>query len=277
MMNTTSKKSRGVSSLLAGGLAVIAFACFVPSYATAGEEAAAMSKNPVTEESPWESNLRFDGWLVDMNIDLEQTATGISKNVFIGIDDILNNLDWIVPIGADIRYKQIGFMPSLVALKMSGGQTSPGPFFNRANYELQMGVLDLPFYYRIVDQPKTTVDAIAGARLLWVDLDINLSGGPLGTAVGPASAGTDATIWDGIVGLRLEHSFSNKLYCSLYGDVGTGASDLTWQFLASIGYRVNEKLSLITGYRYLDYALSDDDAGIDLDAKGIQVSLNWEF
>jgi hypothetical protein len=277
MMNTTSKKSRGVSSLLAGGLAVIAFACFVPSYATAGEEAAAMSKNPVTEESPWESNLRFDGWLVDIDVGLENTAAGLSKSIFIGFDDIINNLDWIVPIGGDFRYKRFGFMPDLVAVKMSGGQTAPGPFFNRANIDLELGILGLPLYYRLIDQPKTSLDILAGARFIWIDLDIGLSGGPLGTATGPASAGTDANIWDGIAGLRLEHNFSEKWYCSIYGDVGTGASDLTWQFLASIGYRVNEKLSLITGYRYLDYELSDENANVDLNAKGIQASVNWKF
>ena len=263
----------GICSLLA----MIASVCLISSGVKAGEEAVAPAKNSVTAESPWESSLQVDGWLVDMNIGLEHTASGLSTSVFLGIDDILNNLDWIVPISGDFRYKQIGFMPSLVALKISGGQTSPGPLYNRANIELQMGVLDLPFYYRIVDQPKTSLDVLAGARLLWMDLDVKLTGGPLGAAAGPASAGTDVTIWDGIVGLRLEHNFNEKLYCSLYGDVGTGTSDLTWQFLGSIGYRVTENVSMITGYRYLGYELGDDDADVDITAKGIQVSLNWEF
>lgn len=277
MMKITKNTRSGIGNWLAGGLAVFAFACLVPGNAPAGEEVETVSKNPVPGESPWESSLRLDGWIVDMNIGLEQTTLGLSKSVFIGFDDIITNLDWIVPIGADVRYQQFGFMPDLVAMKISGGQTAPGPFYDRANYEMKMGILNLPFYYRFIDQPKTSMDVLGGARFLWADLNVGLKGGPLGSARGSVSAGTDVTIWDGIVGLRLEHYFTDKLFCSIYGDVGTGNSDLTWQILASVGYRLTEHLSVSTGYRYLDYELSDDNANIDLDAKGIQVSLDWDF
>ncbi len=277
MMKFTTTLREGISRPLTTGLALFAFACLVPGTAAAGEEVAAVSNTPVTGESPWESRLHLDTWFVDMEIGLEQTALGLSKNVFIGFDDIITNLDWIVPIGADVRYQRFGFMPDLVAMKISGGQTAPGPFYDRANYEMKMGILNLPFYYRLIDQPQTSVDLLAGARFLWSDLEVGLKGGARGSAMGSASAGTDATIWDGIVGLRLEHYFTDKLFCSVYGDVGTGNSDLTWQILASVGYRLTEHLSVSTGYRYLDYELSEDNANIDLNSKGIQVSLNWDF
>ena len=255
-------------SLIAPGMLVAG------DYQIAGEDKVPLEAAAAPD---FETHFWIDGWIVQLNVGIANSAAGLSKSVFIGFDDIISNMDWIVPLGADFRYKRIGFMPDLVALKMSGGGATPGPFYDRANVDIKLGVLNLPAYFRLIDEPNTTLDVLAGARLLWVDMDIGLTGGPLGDTLGAASAGTDADIWDGIVGLRLEQNLSDKLFCSFYGDVGTGTSDLTWQILAGIGYRFTENFSVNTGYRYLDYDLSDENANIDLTASGIQLTFDWKF
>ena len=244
--------------------------------AHAGEDKIPLDEVPVIVDD-FEADFRIDGWIVQIDVGLESLATGLSSSVFIGFDDIISNLDWIVPLGADLRYKRVGFLPDLVALKMSGGGTSPGPFFDKASYDLKLGILGLPAYLRLIDQPKTKFDLIGGARYLWIDFDIGLEGGSVGDAFGAASAGTEAKIWDGIVGMRVQHEFTDKLFCSVYGDVGTGDSDLTYQILADVGYRFNDRFSLSAGYRYLHYDLGDADSNVELTGSGPQVTLNWKF
>lgn len=228
-------------------------------------------------ESELEKTFRTDGWIVQLNVGLTQTALGLTDDMFIGFGDIISNVDWIAPLGMDLRYKRFGFDTDIVAMKLSGGSTRPGPFFSRAGYDLKLGVFGFLGYYRLVDQPSTKLDLMGGARLLWVDLDINLSGGPLGTAIGPASAGTSIENWDGLVALRFEQDLSEKIFCSVYGDVGTGASDLTWQVLGSVGYRHSESLTSSLGYRYLNYDISSGATDLGLSASGVQITINKKF
>lgn len=224
-------------------------------------------------ESDFEASFRVDGWLPQINTGIEVPALGISNSLFIGLDDILRNVDWLVPVGADFRYKRLGFMPDLIAMKLSGGGVRPGRLFTQGSYDMKMAVLNLPVYYRVVDQPGTTVDVLAGARFLWLDLDIGLLG-PRGVV---RRAGTDLAEWDGIVGLRLEHDLNEKLFYSMYGDVGAGDSDLTYQILAGIGYRFSDKLSVTTGYRYLHYDMGSANADIGMTTSGVQLTTEWKF
>ncbi len=259
---------------------ILATGAFV-STAIAGDDLIHLdAKKAFEEPAPapdFESNIWLDGWVLQLNVGIEESALGLSKSLFIGFDDIISNIDWLVPLGADFRYKRFGIMPDLVAMKISGGGTTPGPFFDRASYSMKMASLNLPVYFRLIDEPTTKLDVLGGARLLWVDLNIGLDGGPLGSALGPVRAGTDLEVWDGIVGLRLEQDLTEKIFCSFYGDVGTGDSDLTWQILAGVGYRFSDAFSANLGYRYLDYDLSGQDASIDMTASGIQLTLDWQF
>lgn len=135
-------------------LAVFSFG----SFGVAGEDKVPIETVPIANDD-FETHFRIDGWILQINTGIANSALGLSKNVFIGFDDILSDMDWVVPVGFDVRYKRIGFLPDLVALKMSGGGTTPGPFddigyrvserfsvsagYRYLSYELGEGATDL--------------------------------------------------------------------------------------------------------------------------------------
>tara|TARA_R110000850_G_scaffold60079_7_gene138180 strand:- start:4393 stop:5184 length:792 start_codon:yes stop_codon:yes gene_type:complete len=243
----------------------------------AGDAKSPIEPTPIIDDGLY-SDFRFDGWIPQIYVGFTNSALGIDQNVFIGYDDIISNLDWAVPLGFDFRLDRIGFLPDILALKMSGGSATPqGTLFSQLDYSLKMGVFNMPAYYRVVDQENLTVDVLGGVRFLTIDLDVGLTGGPLGTALGPVSAGTNARILDGIGGIRIQQNISDKLFYSLYGDVGAGDSKLTWQVMGDLGYRVRDDFSVSLGYRYLTYSESTVASAVDLTASGPQITLNWEF
>jgi opacity protein-like surface antigen len=142
---------------------------------------------------------------------------------------------------------------------------------------MRMWVFNLTGYYRLIENPGFSLDIIGGARNLFVDLDLAFSGGPVGSARGALRARSKTDIWDGIVGARAEGDLSDRLFYSVYGDVGTGDSDLTWQVLASLGYRVSENLSAALGYRYLHYDEKNNSTAVGITGSGPQITLKWGF
>ena len=119
--------------------------------------------------------------------------------------------------------------------------------------------------YRIVADPRATIDALAGVR--WFDVRTtttwNISGnlGPILPAGRTGSSETNANLFDGIVGVKGRLPLgSSDWSVPFYADVGAGESKLTWQAAGGIsyGFKWGEISAL---YRYLSY---DMKSGRDL-------------
>ncbi len=150
----------------------------------AGETSQLLSSKSVMPEiveevqDPWDIDAWIDGFILQLSVNVSQKTLGFEQSVFLGFDDIISNVDWLVPFGADIRYKRFGFMPDFVGLKMSGGSATPGPLYEDLDVSIKMWVLNLAAYYRLIEKPSYSLDVIGGARNLYVDLDLAFSGGP---------------------------------------------------------------------------------------------------
>ncbi len=113
--------------------------------------------------------------------------------------------------------------------------------------------LDPKVGYRVIDQEKIKIDALAG--LTYWHLGESLSFNP--SALGINFTGSQNFV-DPIVGGRIQLALSPKIVINILGDVGgwnTG-SKLEYQFGGFLGYRIKPALTLQVGYRYLnlDYA-----------------------
>lgn len=240
---------------------------------------------PPAEKKDWSAELRIDGWLPQMNVGISDTSAGLNKNVFLSLGDILSHLDWLVPVGGDFRYKRFGFMPDLYAAKLSGSGASPGgtalsggvPLYSGTNLDMTMVVLNLVGYCRIVDRESLTIDILGGARYLSVDQDLTLSGGARGTTRGPLTVNTNVEVWNGVGGLRYKQNFNDRLFLSFYGDIGAGASKLTWQVWTGLGYQLSKHVSVMAGYRYLTWDGGKASRDITVTAGGPTLDLHWAF
>lgn len=102
-------------------------------------------------------------------------------------------------------------------------------------------------YYRFYDSDSFTADLLAGGRVwsISTDLDLELAG------FLPVSAGSTQTWIDPVAGLRAQAALGHGFGLSAYGDIGAGASRLTWQRRATVDYAFNENWSASIGYRHL--------------------------
>jgi hypothetical protein len=103
--------------------------------------------------------------------------------------------------------------------------------------------------YRVIDQEKFKIDALAGLRYwhLGESLTFNPSG------LGLNFTGSQNFV-DPIVGGRIQLALSPKVVLNILGDVGgwnTG-SKLEYEFAGFLGYRIKPAITLEAGYRYLN-------------------------
>jgi hypothetical protein len=97
--------------------------------------------------------------------------------------------------------------------------------------------------------PALAFDVLAGGRYVWLDLGIDISGGPLGGD----DVEHDVDWLDPFVGGRLLLTLSPRVSLVVRGDVGGFGvgSDLTWNLVGNVQYHLSRTVSLDAGYRAL--------------------------
>ena len=144
----------------------------------------------------------------------------------------------------------------------------------RAEIEIEQIMFSVLGGYEIFRNDCTTIELLGGARYMNFSLDADLVGGP---PDGPSGISGDNTWWDGIIGTRIRHNFTDKIYLNAYFDIGAGDSEETWQAIGTLGYKVKENISIVGGYRYLHYDYEDGGFAYDLDTSGPVIGAVFKF
>lgn len=163
-----------------------------------------------------------------------------------------------------------------------GGQQLPVGVSAELNLDLKAMSWTLAGEYALVDTPRNTLYALAGARLLDLEQDLRYSlDADVGPLAGQGRSGqveVNSTYWDAIVGLKGQVALGQDGRWSLpyYADLGTGDSDLTWQVFGGVGYRFDWG-SVLGGWRQVAYDFKSGSAVESLDLGGpmLGVSFNW--
>jgi hypothetical protein len=125
--------------------------------------------------------------------------------------------------------------------------------------------------YNLVDTGKYSLDLLAGARYISVDLPLKFQIDGL-----PKRKTTPSGDYlDWIIGVRGEVGLTDNWYLNYHADGGTGDSSSTWQGLAGLNYQF-EKFEAGFGYRYLTWNLNDKDLE-DLTVKGPYAGVRFLF
>jgi hypothetical protein len=103
--------------------------------------------------------------------------------------------------------------------------------------------------YRLIDQEKIKIDALAGFRFWHFGESLNFNPPTLGLNFNGSQ-----NFVDPLVGGRIQLALSPKIVVNILGDVGgwnTG-SKLEYQVVGLLGYKIKPALTLQAGYRYLN-------------------------
>ncbi len=220
----------------------------------------------------WEFSLSPYGFLVGLE---GRVGIGpLAAEFDVGFDDVVDALEFGAGFSAEARKGRFALLGDFVYLAVAGDSTLSGPAASRAHLELDAFLFTGLAAYRLWDSPEGSFDLGAGVRLFSADTELEVRS-RRGRVLGTRSRERDT--WDGIVAARYVYQFNPKWSLRLYGDVGAGDSDLTWQVLANLGYSINDSTTLLVGYRHLDYDLSDGRINLDLAISGPQIGVVFEF
>lgn len=203
-------------------------------------------------------------------------TSAAGDDIDIPFSDILDNLNIGLMTLVVARKNKLSLFADVIYLDLETTDRTTGniigvPIKIKADVELQGVITTVGAGYAVLETDSTRLDALVGARYLWLKTDITFD-------VGPAKekfSDSGHTI-DGVVGLRGKTDLNENWFLSYYLDVGTGESDYTWQAWGSINYRF-ERFDLAVGYRYLEWNFGDNDAFDDLNIHGPVIGAKFTF
>jgi hypothetical protein len=178
---------------------------------------------------------------------------------------------WLVY--SDVTYMKLGADDSNVKAVNFGGNAISTTLDSGTQTTIQATIWTVAGGYNLVQDPKVSLDLIAGARYLYLKAttDWQLTAtvtDPVGGGVFPRSGSVSDSgdIWDGIVGVKGRVKLGDgNWFMPYYLDAGTGGSKYTYQAQTGIGYTFRWG-DLLLGYRYLAYK-QDDDSKVIQDLK----------
>jgi len=197
----------------------------------------------------------------------------------IDFSDIVSNLKFTYMGIAGVKKGKWSFLVDTLYLdikdtKDGSRSDSRGTINTHTEVQVKSWVVTPVIGYNVIDCEKGKLDIVAGARYLWVQVDVDVSTSRPGARDPQVSVSDD--VWDGIVGIKGEIALSENLYMPLYLDIGTGNSDFTWQAAGGLGYRFSA-CDVVAGYRYLSWDFSSSRALNDMNISGPYIGLKFIF
>ncbi len=167
-------------------------------------------------------------------------------DIDLSFSDILENLDMAAMVVAEARRGRFGIFADIVYTDISGGGSGPAGIFS-ASLENQLFAGTAMAEYRVIEDGRSSVDVMAGARVWSVNTDVRITAG-----VGAGFSGSDSATWvDPMVGVKGRWQGASPWYLTGWGMVGGFgvSSDIDWDVMAGAGYEVRDWVSVVAGYR----------------------------
>ena len=127
--------------------------------------------------------------------------------------------------------------------------------------------------YTFAEDEAYRLEAIGGMRVWSVDSTVSITGG-----VFDGRSRSDSATWvDAMAGLRGSYFLTPKVYLTGWGFIGAGGADLDWDVAATIGYRFNDTVSAVAGYRALGVDYNSDGFEFNVVQQGPIIGLSLRF
>lgn len=260
--------------------------CFAPAMLAFALAAPLPAAGQATDDK-WQFSLMPYLWLPTIDANLRfQTRAGGSPEVDVKAHpgDYLSDVQMALMLVFEARKSKWLVFSDITYMKLSDDTSSvrainfnpglpPNPISTTLNSgthtDLYAAIWTVAGGYNLVQDPKLSLDLIAGARYLWLKATTNWQltatvTDPIGGAVFPRSGSITerGDVWDGIVGVKGRVKLGeSSWFVPYYFDAGAGGSQITWQAQTGIGYAFRWG-DLILGYRYLAWEQDDNNKTI---------------
>lgn len=249
-------KERRKHAMKAAIVLSLAWFGFATAPASAADTVSPMAPEmQTTTEAGWTFAASPYFWAAGLSGDTSQFGLPVIE-LDSSFSDILDELDFAAMAIGEARYERFSIFGDLMYSKISSGSGTPrGIIAGSVDVSSETFAGLLGAGYSVLDGADGHLDVVGGVRVWSVDTDIAFSGGVLdGVSV------SDGATWvDGLVGVRGNYAFTPEIYFTGWGLVGAGGADVDWDVAAALGYRFNDRFSMVAGYRALGVDYSNDD------------------
>ena len=247
------------------------------------------TENAVETSQNW--NIAFTPYFWAAELDGDATLRGRTGPVEASFSDLLDNLD-------------IAFMGRLEAWKGEWGLFVDGLYMDlgsefstprglvSGDIDVKMTILEFGLGYHLWEtqvgkegSQRLSFDLLGGGRYFNLEGELDIkTNGPLADIVsGRTFRGRQEWV-DPIIGGRLKWDIDEKLAAAVRFDFGgfdIGGSNLTWNLVAGIDYKLKDNMSLKAGYRILDIdydsGSGNKEFGLDAQFRGPIFGLTIKF
>ena len=228
----------------------------------------------VAQGNGWSFQANGYLWLPTTDVTIDTPRGSVSAEL--SVKDALDALDFAAMGSLEARRGRLGLIADLVYFDLSAQQSTPlGGLFDAATVGNQITALSTLVVYRVQETDRFTLDVGAGARMIWLDAKVRLSGGVL-----PEESFDRSDNWiDPIVALRARVDFDDRWFGTLYLDAGGfgAGSEETYQVATGVGYDLNDRWSLLGGWRYLDFRRENNGNTLDFQQSGVILGAAYRF
>ena len=229
------------------------------------------------QDPQWQFSVSPHLWL--SSIDTELRVEGVPPGAESETDvyDFHKVLDFGLLVGGEARRGRSALLYDVHYLKLSDpGAETTGSNAREVDMDITFAAAALAPGYRLVERPRFTLDAFAGARVLYADVGLDVAAGDALPAV---DGGQDKTWVDPIVGARVHYRFAERWALHGHGDIGGFGigSDLAVQVRGTVGYSFNRNVMLQVGYCLFDVEFEDGPFQFNAMLHGPIVGLTFTY
>ena len=245
------------------------------SHAFAGTSPVETAEIQVKEQdSSWWFKITPYGWVTATEGDM-----GVAGNVApvdISFKDTLEDLEMAFMLAAEAGYDRWVFgLDGIYGAFSSGGAlpVAAAPYTD-ATVDFDQFFGRVHAGYQVISEDNAKLTAFVGARYSCLSSDIAFTGSA------PTLNVDGSKSWiDPIIGMHGFWEINDRWFIHAGGDIGGFGvnSDLIWQANAALGYRFNESISALVGYRGLGVDYSQDGFLVDTVAHGPAIGMTFRF
>ena len=215
----------------------------------------------------WEYIGSFYGWFPGVTTTVETPVGTVEAEV--EFDEVIETLDFAFLGALEARKGRLALIGDVQYFDVSAEtERAPGSFAG-AEVESQLVIFSAYATFALVDQDDLRFDVGGGLRYNGTSVDARLV--QTGGASGPTFS-DDGGWTDVLLAARVQRQFNEKWYATGYADVGgfgiEDSSELTWQVSGGLGYRFNDKWSMVGGYRHYSVEHGSDRVTATIEVSG---------
>jgi hypothetical protein len=189
--------------------------------------------------------------------------------------DLLSHFRFGLMGAADLSYKRLLTPIDMIWVRLGDDKALPGLGLGAitANVKASEFILTPKIGFRVLKREKLTIDALTGFRTWHLGQNLQFSPSRLGLQFQGSQNWVDP-----LVGGRIHVALTPKMEVTIAGDVGGwgAGSQLDYQVVGLLGYKIKPKWTLQAGYRYLDVNYRSGGGVFDVAMSGVVfgVSIN---